>query len=94
MNVTIIACFSLIITGAFKDLDEMAWLIATHLPEVTCTLTEYPVGWRCQVSGDGDHYQKAFNLVEQRIAVGVQVTIANSAPMATRVYRAEQNTSA
>jgi hypothetical protein len=88
-NTTVLACFSLIVIGKFEDLDELAKLLATTSSSghLHISLTEYPVGWRLQISSDGDYYpDRAHVLVEDRIKGGMPVQIANSEPMLTYTY--------
>ena|SRR5438067_6043588 len=89
-NSTVLACFSLIVTGSFEHLNELAHLIVGTLQDVQITATEYPVGWRFQLAcKDAITLASCYVLVEDRIKGGVPIQIANSEPMPTRVYTAK-----
>ena len=88
-NSTVLACFSLIVIGRFEDLDSVARLIVSTLQDVQITATEYPVGWRLQLTCKDDAtLASCYSLVGDRIQSGVPVQIANPEPMQTRMYSA------
>ena len=87
-NTTVLACFGLIVVGKFEDLDELARLIASNIRDVQITATEYPVGWRLQLTcKDESTLSSCYTVVEERIKQGVLIQIANGLdPMPTRIY--------
>ncbi len=88
-NATVLVCFSLIVIGKFEDLDTLASLVAGTLQEVQITATEYPVGWRLQLTCKNEATLSAcYVLVEDRIQSSIPIQIANPEPMPTRMYSA------
>ena len=89
-NSTVLACFSLIVTGSFEHLNELAHLIVGTLQDVQIAATQYPVGWRLQLTCKNDSTLSAcYVLVDDRIQAGMPVQIANSEPMPTSVHPAK-----
>ena len=86
-NTTVLACFSLIVIGKFEDLDSVARLIVSTLQDVQITATEYPVGWRLQLTCKNEAtLASCYSLVNDWIQSGMPVQIANRDPMPTRIY--------